>query len=70
MIILFMVSFGAWLIMLFMGFTRSAVVHSGIPDQFSSSRYARKARKARLRKHWLITWLLFAIAIYAGLNLY
>ncbi len=65
-----MISFGAWLIMLFTGFTRSAVVHSGIPDQFNNSRYARKARKARLRKHWLITWLLLAIAIYAGLNLY
>ena len=70
MIILFMISFGAWLIMLITGFIRSAAVHSGVPDHFNNSRYSRKARKTRLRKHWLITWLLLAIAIYAGLHLY
>ena len=65
-----MISFGAWLIMLFTGFVRSAAVHSGASDFFNNSSYARKARRARLRKHWLITWLLLAVAIYAGLNLY
>ena len=69
MIILFMISFGAGLVMMFTGFVRSAAVHSGVLNGFDNSRYARKARKARLRKHWLITWILFAIAIYAGLNL-
>ena len=69
MIVLFMISFGAWLIMLFTGFIRSAVVHSNVSNYYDNSRYAKKARKARLRKHWLITWLLLAIAIYAGINL-
>ena len=69
MILVFMISFGAWLVMMFLGFLRSATVHSGLPNRFSNSAYARKARKNRLRKHWLITWLLLAIAIYAGLNL-
>ncbi len=70
MIIVFMISFSAGLIMLFTGFVRSAAVHSGMLNCYDSSSYGRKARKARLRKHWLITWILFGIAVYAGLNLY
>ena len=69
MILVFMISFGAWLVMMFTGFLRSAAVHSGLPNRFNNSAYARKARKTRLRKHWLITWLLLATTIYAGLNL-
>ena len=70
MIILFVISFGAGLIMLFTGFIRSAAVHSGALNYFDNIRYAHQVRKIRLRKHWLITLALFALAVYAGLNLY
>ena len=69
MIILFMFSFGAGLIMLFTGFVRSAAVHSGVLNTFDNSRTAHRVRKIRLRRHWRITFILFALAIYAGLNL-
>lgn len=70
MIILFVISFGAWIIMTFIGFLKSISVHSGIMDYYDNSAYARRARKASLRKHWLITLLMLALACYAGLNLY
>ena len=67
MIILFMISFGAANIMMFTGFIRMASVYSNA--HFDNSKAAHKARKRRLRKHWLIVLVLFAIAIYAALNL-
>lgn len=70
MIILFVISFGAGIIMMFTGFVRSATVHSGVLNHFDNNKMAHKVRKIRLRRHWLITLALFAIAIYAGLNLY
>ena len=69
MIILFVISFGGWLIMTFIGFLRCISVHSGIMNYFDDSAAARRVRKARLRKHWLYTFLLLALACYAGLNL-
>lgn len=67
MILLFMFAFGAHLIMLFVGFIRSAIYHSRFYR--SSTRESRMISKIRLRKHWRITWILFALYIYAGLNL-
>ena len=69
MIILFVFSFGAGLIMLFTGFIRSAVVHSGVLNAYDNTKLAHKVRRIRLKRHWRITFILFALAIYAGLNL-
>ncbi len=70
MIILFVISFGGWLIMTFIGCLRSISVHSGIMDYYDDSATARRIRKQRLRKHWIKTFLLLVLACYAGLNLY
>lgn len=69
MIILFAISFAAANIMLFTGFLRSAAVHSGVLNYYDNSSMAHRVRKIRLRRHWRITLLLFAVAIYAGLSL-
>ena len=69
MIVLFIISFAAANIMLFTGFLRGAAVHSGALDYLDNSATARQVRKIRLRRHWRITFILFAVAIYAGLNL-
>ena len=70
MIILFVLAFGGGLIMLFTGFARSAAVNSGALDHSYDTKAVRQLRRARLRRHWLITLGLFALAVYAGLNLY
>lgn len=69
MFLLFFFSFSAANIMLIETLIRSIAVHSGACDCYDSSRYARMARRIRLRRHWLITLLLFAVACYAGINL-
>ena len=56
--------------MLFTGFARSAAVNSGALDHSYDTKAVRQLRRARLRRHWLITLGLFALAVYAGLNLY
>ena len=68
MILLFMFAFGAHLIMLFCGFILSAAYNSRI-YQNGNTRESRRISKIRLRRHWRITWILFALYIYAGLNL-
>ena len=62
MILLFMFSFSLGVIMMFTGFLRSAVYHSGINGR------TRQAKR-KLRKHHFITLLMFAIAVYAAFNL-
>ncbi len=69
MIGLFLISFGAGLIMFITGLIRSISVKSGLFNHYNDSSYSRRAAKAGLRKHWIITWILFGIAIYAGINL-
>lgn len=69
MIVLFVIAYAGHLLMLFTGFLRSAYFHSGIPSGYQSA-YERKISKMRLKKHWRITWLLFGLAVYAGLSLY
>ena len=70
MIIIFVISFGAAVAMLIAGFLGSASVHSGVLNYFDNSREAHYIRRIRLRRHWIKTLILFAIAIWAGLNLY
>ena len=55
--------------MLFTGFVYSATVHSGVLNAFDNTKLAHRVRKIRLARHWRITFILFALAIYAGLNL-
>ena len=69
MIILFVITFGVGIIMLFTGFLRSAAVHSGALDRFDGTKTMQRVRKIRLRRHWIFTLILFAIAIYAALHL-
>ena len=69
MIILFAVSFGLANIMLFSGFIRSAAVHSGVLNYYDNSTMAHRVRRIRLRRHWRITLLLYAVAVYAGCSL-
>lgn len=63
MIIIFMISFGAWLFMMLAGFIGS------IDYSFNETSLDRKVRKMRLRRHWIRTWILFAIAMWAGISL-
>ena len=69
MIILFAASFGLANIMLFAGFIRSAAVHSGVLNYYDNSTMAHRVRRIRLRRHWRITLLLYAVAVYAGCSL-
>ena len=69
MIILFAASFGLANIMLFSGFIRSAAVHSGVLNYYDNSTMAHRVRRIRLRRHWRITLLLYAVAVYAGCSL-
>ena len=69
MIILFAICFGAGLVMMFTGFVRSVAVHSGVLSRFDNSALAHRVRKSRLRRHWLITYVLLGIAVYAGMHL-
>ena len=69
MIILFAVSFGLANIMLFSGLIRSAAVHSGVLNYYDNSTMAHRVRRIRLRRHWRITLLLYAVAVYAGCSL-
>ena len=69
MIILFAASFGLANIMLFSGLIRSAAVHSGVLNYYDNSTMAHRVRRIRLRRHWRITLLLYAVAVYAGCSL-
>ena len=69
MFLLFFFSYVAAHIMLFASLIRSIAVHSGALNYLDNSRAAHMLRRSRLRKQWLITALLFAVAFYAGLNL-
>ena len=68
-IILFAVSFGLANIMLFSGFICSAAVHSGVLNYYDNGTMAHRVRRIRLRRHWRITLLLYAVAVYAGCSL-
>lgn len=63
-----MFSFGAAWLMLILGFARSALNSSGIYDDWDTA-YTRRLRKKKIRRHWLITFALFAIAVYASYHL-
>lgn len=69
MFLLFFFSYVAAHIMLFATLIRAIAVHSGALNYLDNSRIAHKMRRTALRKQWLITLLLFAIAAYAGINL-
>ena len=69
MFLLFFFSFVAAHIMLFASLLKSIAVNSGALNYYDNSRIAHIMRRKSLRKHWLITVLLFAISFYAGINL-
>ena len=68
MILLFIFAFAGHLFMLFTGFIESAIYHSRTYREYST-REDRMIQKIRLRRHWRITWILFALYVYAGINL-
>lgn len=70
MFLLFFFSFIAAHIMLISTAIRSIAVNSGALNYFDDSRAVRSLRRKALRKRWLITALLYATFIYAGINLY
>ena len=64
MILLFIIAFTGHLIMFFTGCLKSAYYHSSL-----CAGQEKRICKIRLRKHWRLTWLLFAACVYAGLHL-
>ena len=68
MIVLFAFAFAGHVLMLLTGLVRSAVFHSRTYREMNSYQ-TRVIEKIRLRKHWRITWILFGLYVYAGLNL-
>ncbi len=68
MIVLFAFAFAGHVFMLLTGLIRSAVFHSRTYNEMNS-RETKMIEKIRLRKHWRITWILFGLYVYAGLNL-
>ena len=69
MIILFIFAFAGHIIMLFTGLLKSACYHSAFFRDHSTLQ-SQRIYQIRLKRHWRITWILFALYIYAGLNLY